>query len=175
MIKLLGFIGTTIGSAVGWWRRPVQRVRMTLRSVSRGAAALLVFGTAVPTSQAQVRWKDIGKTSSGNSVSVDPRSIKRNGALISATVRIVFTTPVKAAKGMWASSRTIATFDCAKKSLAAKENVFYSDARSTRVTERTVNKIPGFGPALRGSLGDVALTYLCAKATEGVSFDNETR
>jgi hypothetical protein len=24
-----------------------------------------------------------------------------------------------------------------------------------------VNKIPGYGPALAGSLGDVALTYLC--------------
>ena len=27
--------------------------------------------------------------------------------------------------------------------------------------QRTVNKIPGYGPALKGSLGDVALTYLC--------------
>jgi hypothetical protein len=87
--------------------------------------------------------------------------VKRAGNLVSASVRVVFTTPVKAAKGTWASSRTSATFDCAKKSLAAKENVFYSDAKSTKVTERTVNKQPGFGPALGGSLGMVALDYLC--------------
>ena len=56
----------------------------------------------------------------------------------------------------------MATFDCAKKYLAAKENVFYSDAKSTKVVERSVNKQPGFGPALGGSLGMVAVDYLCA-------------
>jgi hypothetical protein len=107
------------------------------------------------------RWTPIGKTSSGNEVYVDARSVKRTGNLVAANVRVVFTTPVKTPKGVWASSRTTATFDCAKKSLAAKENVFYADAKGTRVTERTVNKLPGYGPALRGSLGDVAMTHLC--------------
>jgi len=136
--------------------------RMKLRWTSV-TAALLLLAVSASIVQAQVRWKDIGVTSSGNRVTVDPRSVKRTGSLVSATVRVVFSKPVKAAKGMWASSRTSATFDCTRKSLAAKENVFYADAGSTKVTERTVNKIPGYGPALRGSLGDVALTYLCAR------------
>lgn len=110
---------------------------------------------------AQVRWKEIGKTSSGNSVYVDLRSVKRSGGLVSGTVRLVFKEPVQTAKGVWKSSRTMATFDCAKKSLAAKENVYYADERGTKVTDRTVNKQPGFGPALGGSLGDVALRYFC--------------
>lgn len=122
--------------------------------------ALVVI--AAPRAGAQGKWKEIGKTASGNMVSVDPKTVKRTGNLVAANVRVVFSTPVKAARGIWASSRTTATFDCAKQSLAAKENVFYSDARSTKVTERTVNKLPGYGPALKGSLGDVALTYLCA-------------
>ena len=122
--------------------------------------ASLAVTVAAPVALAQ-KWKDIGKTSSGNMVSVEPKSVKRAGNLVTANVRVVFTTPVKAAKGIWASSRTSATFDCARKSLAAKENVFYSDAKSTKVTERTVNKLPGFGPALGGSLGMVALDYLC--------------
>ena len=50
-----------------------------------------------------------------------------------------------------------------KKTLAAKENVFYADANSTKVTERTVIKQPGYGPALGGSLGGVALQYLCSR------------
>jgi hypothetical protein len=112
---------------------------------------------------AQRAWKDIGTTSVGNHVYVDPRSIRREGPLVKATVRVVFTEPVQARKGTWASSRTIATFDCARKTLAAKENVFYSDANSTQVTERTVIKKPGYGPALGGSLGGVALNYLCAR------------
>jgi hypothetical protein len=112
---------------------------------------------------AQRAWKDIGTTSVGNHVYVDPRSIKRSGHLVKATVRVVFTEPVNARTGTWASSRTIATFDCAKKTLAAKENVFYADANSTKVTERTVIKQPGYGPALGGSLGGVALQYLCSR------------
>ena len=122
----------------------------------------LIFATLVlaPSLHAQ-KWADIGKTASGNMVSVDPRSIKRDKGLVHATVRVVFTTPVKAAKGTWASSKTIATFDCAARKLAAKENVYYSDAKSTVVVERNVNKLPGYGPALGGSLGQIALDYLC--------------
>ncbi len=125
--------------------------------------ALGYLALTAPAAAAQSRWKDIGPTASGNVVSVDPRSIKRNGGLVSATVRLVFTTPVKTPQGLWASSKTSATFDCAKKSLAAKENVYYSDAKSTKVVERKVNKLPGYGPALGGSLGAVALDYLCKR------------
>ena len=129
-----------------------------MRSAIVGALLVTLVGARA---DAQVKWKDIGTTSSGNVVSVDPKSVKRNGNLVSATVRVVFTPPVKAARGMWASSRTSATFDCARRYLAAKENVFYSDAKSTKVVERNVNKIPGFGPALGGSLGAISVDYLC--------------
>lgn len=121
--------------------------------------ALLVLPSIA---HAQKKWTDIGTTSSGNHVFVDPKSIKKTGSLVAATVRVVFTTPVQTPRGAWMSSRTSATFDCAKKSLAAKENVFYGDARETKVIERKVNAIPGYGPAIGGSLGDVALRYLCA-------------
>ena len=110
---------------------------------------------------AQKKWTPIGATSSGNQVFVDSKSVKRTGSLVAATVRVVFTTPVQTPKGAWMSSRTMATFDCAKKSLAAKENVYYGDAKETKVVDRTVNKIPGYGPALGGSMGALALDYLC--------------
>jgi hypothetical protein len=113
--------------------------------------------------QAQRGWVSIGKTSAGNAVFVESRSVKRTGELVAANVRVVFTEPVKGAKGTFASYRTSATFNCTKKSLAAKENVYYADAKSTRVIDRSVNKLPGFGPALGGSLGAVALDYLCKR------------
>jgi hypothetical protein len=123
----------------------------------------LVALLALPSiAHAQKKWTAIGTTSSGNQVFVDPKSIKKTGSLVAATVRVVFTTPVQTPKGAWMSSRTSATFDCTKKSLAAKENVFFGDARETKVIERKVNAIPGYGPAIGGSLGDVALRYLCA-------------
>ena len=109
------------------------------------------------------KWQDLGKTSSGNMVSVDPASIKHANGLVTATVRVVFDPPVKAARGMWGSSKTTATFDCAKKSLAAKQSVFYSDAKGTKEVERNVLKKPGYGPALKGSMGQIAMDYLCRK------------
>jgi hypothetical protein len=121
-------------------------------------ALLLLLWPAAAHAQ---RWTAVGRTSNGNDVFVDSRSIEHHGALADATVRLVFSAPVKTPKGVWASSRTTATFNCAKSTLAAKENVFYADAKGTKVTERTVNKLPGFGPALKGSLGDVALNWVC--------------
>jgi hypothetical protein len=123
--------------------------------------ALAAMLLAAPAASAQGKWKDIGPTSSANMVSVDARSVKRTGNLVAATVRVVFTPPVKTTQGTWASSQTKLTVDCAKKSLAAKENAYFSDVRGTKLVSRTVNKLPGYGPALNGSMGQVALTYLC--------------
>ena len=110
---------------------------------------------------AQKKWTPIGATASGNQVFVDSKSVKRTGSLVAATVRVVFSTPVKTRTGTWMSSRTMATFDCAAKKLAAKENVYYGDAKETKVVDRTVNKIPGYGPALGGSMGALAMDYVC--------------
>jgi len=111
---------------------------------------------------AQKKWTDIGTTAAGNHVFIDPKSVKKNGNLVSATVRVVFTTPVKTAQGTWMSSRTAATFDCAAKKLAAKENTYYGDAKETKVVEKKVNGQPGYGVALGGTMGAVAMQYLCS-------------
>jgi hypothetical protein len=110
---------------------------------------------------AQKKWTDIGTTAAGNHVFVDPKSVKRTGNLVSATVRVVFTNPVKTATGTWMSSHTKATFDCTAKKLAAKENVYYGDAKETKVVEKKVNAQPGYGVALGGSMGALAMQYLC--------------
>ena len=124
------------------------------------AFALSVLASAA--AEAQPRWKSIGSTPSGNPVYVDTRTVKKSGDLVSADIRVVFATPVKAGKVTWASSRTSATVDCARRSMAAKENVYYADARGTKVAQRRVNKQPGFGSVIGGSPGDVALKHLCA-------------
>ena len=129
-------------------------------SVIAALVALPLLAGALP---AQSGWKAIGKTSSGNPVFVETRSVKKTGELVAANVRVVFTQPVKGAQGTFASYRTAAMFNCAKKSLAARESIYYADARGTKVIDRKVNKLPGFGPALGGSLGAVALTHLCAR------------
>ncbi len=128
----------------------------------RISLAGLAFLVAVAQTAAAQKWKDIGTTAAGNVVSIDPRSVKRTGNLVSATVRVVFTPPVKASRGTWASSKSYATFDCTKRFLATKENIYYADVRGTKVVERSVNKLPGYGPAFGGgTMGGIALDHLC--------------
>ena len=111
---------------------------------------------------AQSRWKEIGKTSAGNAVYVDPRSVKKVNGIITARVRVKFEQPVKTRQGVWATSQTLAMFDCAKSTIAAKETVYYADEKTGKIVERKVNAQPGFGPALGGSMSKLALDYLCA-------------
>lgn len=122
------------------------------------AASLTLLPAAA---RAQGRWKEIGKTASGNSVFVDTKSVKRANGIVTAIVRVRFTQPVQSANGAITSSRTVAMFDCAKKTIAAKENTYFIDERANKIADHTVNKQPGFGPALKGTLGDVALSYFC--------------
>jgi hypothetical protein len=123
---------------------------------------LLAFLLAPSVAHLQKKWTDIGTTAAGNHVFVDSKSVKRSGNLVSATVRVVFTEPVKTAKGTWMSSRTNATFDCAAKKLAAKDNTYYGDAKETKVVEKKVNARPGYGVALGGTMGALAMQYLCS-------------
>lgn len=123
-------------------------------------ALLLAFSAA--TAHAQGRWKEIGKTSVDNVVYVDPRSVKKVNGIVTARIRVKFVKPTKTPQGVWVTSQHVAMFDCAKSSVAAKESVYYSDEAGTKVVERKVNAIPGYGPALGGSMTKVALDYLCA-------------
>jgi hypothetical protein len=87
----------------------------------------LLLATLGASASAQSRWKDIGKTSAGNSVYVDPRSVK------------------------------------AVNGIAPKESVYYSGEAGKSVVERTSIAQPGFGPAIGGSMTQVALDYMCKK------------
>jgi hypothetical protein len=125
-------------------------------------APLLVVALAAPAA-AQTGWKEIGKTLAGNSVYVDPRSVKTSKGIVTARVRVKFTEPVKTPRGMWKTSQHVAMFDCAKKSVAAKESVYYADEAGRKVVEKKSIAQPGFGPAIGGSMTQVALDYVCKK------------
>ena len=63
----------------------------------------------------------------------------------------------------WITRAPAATFNCTTRKLAAKENVFYGNAKETKVVERKVNRHARLRPAPGGSMGAVALEYLCRK------------
>jgi len=126
-------------------------------------AALVVLFLAPAAASAQVKWKEIGTTASGNRVYVDPRSVHAQKELVDATVRVVFTTPVESPQGALYATRTRVTFNCTTRRMAVKENTFFGNAKETKVVEHKVNKIPGFGWVPEGSLGTVALDHLCRK------------
>jgi len=125
--------------------------------------ACLLIATASPL-MAQGRWKEIGKTSSGNSVYIDPRSVKTVNGIINARVRVKFDPPVQTPQGAWVSSQTLGMFDCARQTIAAKQTIYYADERANKIVERKVNAKPGFGPALGGSMAKLALDYVCSSA-----------
>ncbi len=112
---------------------------------------------------AQTRWQKIGSTSVGNPVFVDPRSVKTAAGIVTATLRAEFVKPVATPRGTITSSRTVAMFDCAKRVVAVSENTYYHDERAGRIYQRTKVGMPGYGPAIRGTLPDLALAHLCAK------------
>src|SRR6516165_240421 len=101
-------------------------------------APLVTVLIIVPALTAQSRWREIGKTSTGNSVYVDPASVKKDKGIITARIRDKFATPVAVQNGQqWAVSHHIAMFDCAKSAVAAKETVYYSDVAATKVVQRS--------------------------------------
>jgi hypothetical protein len=126
-------------------------------------ASLLGVTVITASASAQTRWKEAGKTSAGNIVSVDTKSLKTKDGIITAAVQVRFVTPVKTPKGEWHLSRHIAMFNCAKKTVAAKSSTYYGDDAATKVVEKNVITLPGFGPAIGGSMTQVALDYVCAR------------
>lgn len=129
----------------------------------------LLLLSAVPlAAQSAPRWREIGRTSTGNTVFIDPRSISRDSTgILTATVRVVFSEPVSTPQGPITGSRSIAMFDCVKKLVAVKENIIWHDERAGTIYRRSAPAVPGFDPALTSTFAHVALENLCAPAPAG--------
>jgi hypothetical protein len=125
--------------------------------------ALLVALT--PLVAAAQRWKSIGTTVTGNEVFIDPSSISRKDSIITATVRVVFKEPTPTPKGPITGSRAVAMFNCARKTVAVKENIIWHDERKGTIYEKRTPRQPGFGPVFTSNFSGVALAYLCAPPT----------
>jgi hypothetical protein len=143
----------------------MRRLTRALRAAALVALLAPALAAAPPFAtslHAQPRWTQIGTTSQGNPVFIDRRSVKTADGIITATIRVTFNKPVSTPKGPLTASRAVAMFDCAKRTMAAKESIMYHDEKAGRIFEkRTIGK-PGFGTTIKGSFGDVALEHLCA-------------
>jgi hypothetical protein len=123
-----------------------------------------VLGAVLCLVTAQSRWKEIGKTSVGNPVFVDPKTVKKGAdGIVTATLRVAFAKPVATPKGPITASRTVAMFDCQKQVVAVKDNTYFHDEKTNSVFQRSAPVKPGFGAAIKGTLPDVAMAYLCKK------------
>ncbi|AMW05285.1 hypothetical protein GEMMAAP_11700 [Gemmatimonas phototrophica] len=123
----------------------------------------ILVATPLPAQKAMAR-KEIGRTSVGTPTPVflEPRTVSREGTVITAAIRVALVPPLKHPKGELKSSRTVGMYNCATKTVATKESWYYlNDAGTSEGMHRQV-KIPGFGPVGKGSVAEVALTYLCA-------------
>lgn len=135
-------------------------------TVSRGrralhAALLVASFVLVPSLTAQTLTV-IGKTSAGSPVSLDTKSARSANGITTATFRVALAPSIKTSSGDMVSMRSVTMIDCAKQTTATKERWFYFDEKQTRVARHDVPKIPGYGPALKGSLADVVIAHICA-------------
>jgi hypothetical protein len=137
-------------------------MRIALRSLLVTALVL----AAVPLgAQRAPRWQEIGKTSTGNTVFIDPRSVSRDSVgIITATVRVVYKDTVATPEGAIRGSRSVAMFNCATRQVAVKENIIYHDEARGAVYRRSAPARPGFGPVFTSNFSGVALQHLCASA-----------
>ncbi|MFL5575500.1 MAG: surface-adhesin E family protein [Gemmatimonadaceae bacterium] len=131
--------------------------------LSAPAAAQRKAPATAPGKSSSGRWRMIGKTSSGNPVFVDPKSVSTANGITTATVRVQFLEPVDTPKGKYTSARTVAMFDCARRVVAVKENTYYLDEQRNRIAEHKVVGLPGYGTVIKGALPDVAMQHLCAR------------
>lgn len=134
-----------------------------MRTVILGTLVLLAVLPAAAGAQARraPRWTRIGTTSAGNAIFLDGRSVRRERGIVTATLRAVFTPPVRSPRGDINSSRTIARFDCARRTVAVVENWMYHDERRGTVFEHRKPGLPGYGSPIRGTVSEVALNHLC--------------
>ena len=97
----------------------------------------------------------------GGTVLLEPKTVTRDGGIITAALRVQFHKPTKVPGGSWYSSRTLLMIDCRKQVIAVKENWYYSDAKGTKVAQHKEVGIPGYATPLPGSMPKVALDHLC--------------
>jgi hypothetical protein len=142
--------------------RITHRERAFTTSVAH-AVILVVFVATSAVAQGS-RWRQIGTTSTGNPVFLDPRSVSTDTAgIITATLRSTYVKPVTTPKGPITATKATAMFDCTKRRVAVKETIIYHDEAAGRIYERRAPKIPGFGPVFTSNFSGVALDHLCAQ------------
>ncbi len=123
------------------------------------ACAVATCGLA-PAAGAQP-LREIGRTAAGNPVLVESRTVRRDGALLNATVRVKFAKAVRARGGDWWSSRTRLTLDCSARQVKVLENWYYGDTTWRQVASHSTPGTPGFGTVMGGSMTSVAYDALC--------------
>ena len=138
---------------------------MTRFRRSVACCAFLLALNAVAAAAQSSRLQEIGKTSIGTPVFLEPRSVVRAGGIVTATVRVKLEPPLKGGTGDLRSSRTTAMYDCTRQTVATKESWYYLDDAGKKEGMHKVVKIPGYGPAFKGSLADVAMKHLCGAAS----------
>lgn len=130
------------------------------RVTAHVAVALLLSFAAVRVAHAQA-LKPVGSLAGNNAVALESKTVKKQGAEITATLRTTFAKPAKAPGGDWFGSRTLVAVRCAEGTVAVKENRYYADAKFTKVASEKIVKIPGYAAPVPGSVPALALKELC--------------
>jgi hypothetical protein len=83
--------------------------------------------------------------------------------VITATFRVPYAKPFDHPRGKVTVTRAVAMFKCDVRTVAVKESTMYLDEKAGKIAEKSVPKIPGFGPTFSSTFSGVAMDYLCPK------------
>jgi len=138
-------------------------VKTSLVASGLSVCVIMLGATRLLSAQALT---NIGATSAGTPVFLEPKSVSRAGGIVTATMRVALSPPIKTSGREMVSLRSTSMLDCAAQTSATKERWFYYDAKfKTEARHDTPGK-PGYGPAIKGSLADVALKHFCKTPTK---------
>ncbi|MCW3478544.1 hypothetical protein OL229_03045 [Neisseriaceae bacterium JH1-16] len=117
---------------------------------------------ALPAAAAPSQWQNAGRTSNGELVEVDSANVRSDGDVIGARLRVTYRPPVTVEKlGTVSSMHITALFRCRTMETSARLLVMYHDEARNDVAMREELPPDGFGQEPDGSVGDVALHFLC--------------
>jgi hypothetical protein len=109
---------------------------------------------------------NIGATSAGTPVFLEAKSVSKAGGIVTATFRVALSPTIKTSGKEMVSMRSTSMIDCAAQTSATKERWFYYDTKYKVEARHDTPGKPGYGPAIKGSLADVALKHFCTTATK---------
>jgi hypothetical protein len=136
-----------------------------MKKISSILGALIFWGANLSSAE-ESRWLEVAQGES-TVVSVDSKSIRRNGEKVKAWVRYIYQNPVAAAnfpQKSYMSSKALNVYNCVNHTVAALQAIRYADQYSNDVVEsfNWPESTTGYTEIVPETLGEGIMEFVCS-------------